>query len=436
MIKSIFILLIAALLLSSSQNVAAQLPCCAGLKNALVQKNQQCSALAAEIASLKTQFKSEKKVLVPASGGNKPIIGSDQAAIDFNKTLRAKIVQKESELQQCQAAASAAQQQYNNCQSQGCGTLSVSPKGLSFLEIGGSQSVNVSADYPWSVSGGGGWATTQTNGNQLKVNCSANASSTARSTTLTINTTGGKSQTIGISQAAGATCSLSVAPTSVSLPAGGGEAKVTVTSTNPNWLAEKNLSWLSVQKLSDQLAITATANTASSARNGSISVTACSGKTVTISVSQGQAAPTCDANTPMQSVIDKKDRSANNLEPKLSFPSASHLEVVTKRDMNTGAILGISLKNGQSSFILTGGQPNDAKFSFALSPNKKALVMTYSSNSSSAATLLLFNVANGNQLISTLSITTTTGWQWGFANNDNCFIYKNQFSTAAKQLTY
>ncbi|AEE54468.1 BACON domain-containing protein [Haliscomenobacter hydrossis] len=436
--KSIFIVFVTALLYFNCKNVHAQLPCCVNLKSTLDQQTQKCSALGAEIATLKAKLKKETKVVVPGGGPGsvtKPQMGPDFEAIKFNEELKKKIAPKEAELRQCETLASNTQRQYTDCQSQGCGTLSVSPKTLNFAAMGGQQIVNVSSDMAWSYTGSSSWATIGRNGNQLTVTCSPNTWGVKRVANFTINTTGGKSETVHISQVAGAPGTLSVAPTSVTLPASGGQTRITVTSSDPGWTASVSGidRWIDVKKSGNQIIIKSNENGSKRDRSGTVIVSG-AGTKVTIAVSQAPVV-FCDQNTMMESAIDQTNRSANNLEASLRFPSAVNLTIVTNRDAATKDILGISLKNNQSTFLLTGSLPSDAKISFALSPHKKALVMVYSSNLSSAGTLLVFDVATGKQLYM-LSITGATGWQWGFANNDACFLYKTQYSTTAEKLRY
>ncbi|MBO4264320.1 MAG: BACON domain-containing protein, partial [Bacteroidales bacterium] len=83
---------------------------------------------------------------------------------------------------------------------------------------------------------------------------------------------------------------LTVNPTSLSFGANGGETEITVDSDNANWTVSSTESWLSFQKGTNSVVVTAAANT-DAARTGTITFTHATESTLTATVTVSQSAP-------------------------------------------------------------------------------------------------------------------------------------------------
>ncbi len=173
-------------------------------------------------------------------------------------------------------------------------SLTVAPTALSFASAAGTSSVSVTSNVSWTASANQSWISvapaTGSNNASLAVSVTANTGTTARSGTVTV-TGSGISRTVTVTQAAPATNSLSVSPTSLSFASGATSGTATVTS-NVSWTASANQTWIAVTPASGAnngtLTVSVTANTGTASRTGTVTV-AGGGLTATISVTQ--AAP-------------------------------------------------------------------------------------------------------------------------------------------------
>jgi mannan endo-1,4-beta-mannosidase len=144
----------------------------------------------------------------------------------------------------------------------------------------------------WSWSGNGGGGT----GLDMTVNFDP-AQLTTWGNRIVNGTNGIKATSVLASVFGSSTSSLSLSPTSVSLGAAASSATVAVTA-NVSWTVTDDQSWLSVSPVSGSnngsLTVSATANTGTAARSGTVTVTG-GGLTRTIAVSQ--AVPTANGLT-------------------------------------------------------------------------------------------------------------------------------------------
>ncbi len=175
----------------------------------------------------------------------------------------------------------------------GC-TYSISPASQSVAAVGGSglTTVTTQAGCPWTgVSNDAGWLTltsgaTGSGGGSASFSAAANTATSPRTGTLTI-----AGQTFTVTQAA-APCSFAISPSSQSVPAAGGNASTTVTTTTGcTWTTVSNVSWITVTggasgSGSGSASFTVAPSTTSSVRTGTLTI---AGRTFTVT----QAANTC-----------------------------------------------------------------------------------------------------------------------------------------------
>jgi len=169
--------------------------------------------------------------------------------------------------------------------------LAVTPTTLSFASAASSSPVTVTANVSWTVTDNQTWITASpasgTNNGSFTVSATANTATTARTGTVTV-TGGGLTRTVAVTQAGAAANNLTVSPTSLSFGAGASSSPVTVTS-NLGWTVTDDQTWLNVSLPSGSnngsFAVNATANTGTTSRAGTVTVSG-GGITRTVSVTQ------------------------------------------------------------------------------------------------------------------------------------------------------
>lgn len=183
-----------------------------------------------------------------------------------------------------------------NQQQQEDPTLKLSQSTLTFESTGGSESVTVQANNPWTaeVSSGSEWITLKTESSSFTVTAAASTSHQARMGSVSVKS-GDLREVLSITQtAAPNNDKIEVSPSSVVFESTGGEQKVSV-SANVNVTATSSESWLTVSPGSSQAAqaeftLTAAANTGSEIRNASVTFAGGDAESVTVAVSQNPAA--------------------------------------------------------------------------------------------------------------------------------------------------
>jgi uncharacterized protein (TIGR03437 family) len=128
-------------------------------------------------------------------------------------------------------------------------SYTIAPASRSFTATAATGSVAVTAETgcTWTAASSASWITitSGSSGNgsgTVEYSVAANTGTSSRTGTLTI-----AGQTFTVTQAAGATCSYAIAPTSASVPAGGTTGSVTVTAPSGcTWTATSNASWIAV----------------------------------------------------------------------------------------------------------------------------------------------------------------------------------------------
>jgi len=149
----------------------------------------------------------------------------------------------------------------------------------------------------WSVSSNAtSWLTVKRYSTYFTMSVTTNSSISSRSGTVTV-TAGNLSKTIKVTQA-GATPTLSVNTTTWSPEsAAATSGQVSPTTNQSSWSVSSNdTSWLTVKRYSTYFTMSVTANTSTSSRSGTVTVTAGS-LSKTIKVTQAGATPTLSVNT-------------------------------------------------------------------------------------------------------------------------------------------
>lgn len=175
-------------------------------------------------------------------------------------------------------------------------TLAVAPASLAFAAAGGSAIVAVTSNVSWTATSNQPWLSVTpasgTNNGSLTITGTANAGLSTRSGVITLFG-GGITRTVAVSQGFGP--SLTVVPATLSFPATASSAAMAVTSNVASWTITDDQPWLSVTPASGSNiafpTVSAVANTGTTARTGTITVTG-GGITGTIAVTQAGATPT------------------------------------------------------------------------------------------------------------------------------------------------
>jgi hypothetical protein len=177
-------------------------------------------------------------------------------------------------------------------QAGGC-QLSVSPTTVSLGSTAGAAGVSVTAGAgcDWTAQSTVPWITLNsssgTGGGTVGLNVAANTTSAPRSATLTIAGT-----SVTVNQQAGAACTVTVRPTSLSPHFKGSDESLAITtSTGCAWSATSSVPWLTFPRGnsgtgSATLAVRAAANSTGEARVGMVIV---GGATVTVTQRSGRA---------------------------------------------------------------------------------------------------------------------------------------------------
>lgn len=175
--------------------------------------------------------------------------------------------------------------------------LTVSPGSFLFPGTASSGQVTVTSNVSWTVVNNSGFAivspTSGTGNGTFTINVGASPN-IGRSSSIDV-VGGGITRTIQISQNPGSPAVIQLTPTALSLPATASTGTFSV-SANVSWTITDNQSWLTVSPTSGgssggTVTVSATANTGSASRTGTVTVTG-GGVTGTVTVTQAGSTPT------------------------------------------------------------------------------------------------------------------------------------------------
>jgi hypothetical protein len=165
--------------------------------------------------------------------------------------------------------------------------LSISPESLTFeSNETGSKTVSITTNASgWDAKTDASWLTTGKDGNTLRVTVtSENTGSSPRSAAITVTAGNSFEKTLTVTQKERST--LSISPSSLAFDEKVGAKTVTVNTNASSWDATTNASWIQLGKQGSTLTVSVTANTGSSARSATVTVTAGNAPPVAFSVTQ------------------------------------------------------------------------------------------------------------------------------------------------------
>ena len=186
----------------------------------------------------------------------------------------------------------------------GGNSLSVSPTSLSFGSSASSSAVAVTANVSWTATDNQSWLSVSpgsgTSNGSFTVSATANTGTAARTGTVTV-TGGGITRTIAVTQSAPAANNLTLSASSLSLASAASSSAVNVTA-NVSWTVTDDQSWLSASPASGSnngsFTVSATANSGTTARTGTVTVTG-GGLTRTVAVTQAGQSSTPSCSNPI-----------------------------------------------------------------------------------------------------------------------------------------
>jgi uncharacterized protein YjdB len=181
--------------------------------------------------------------------------------------------------------------------------LSISLSSLEFVGAGEEKTFTITSNTAWTVGSGDSWLTitpaSGSNNGTVTVTAAANTATAPRTAIITVSATGVEQKIISVTQVATGenppptpTLTLSVSASSIGFT-GAGEQKTFTVTSNTDWTVASDAAWLTVSPASGSnngtVAVTAAANTATTARTAIITVSATGVEQKIISVTQAAA---------------------------------------------------------------------------------------------------------------------------------------------------
>ncbi|WP_169315723.1 BACON domain-containing protein [Haliscomenobacter hydrossis] len=176
----------------------------------------------------------------------------------------------------------------------------IGPRSMNFTPQGGNQNISIETSSSWSVTSNSSWLsfnkTTGTGNGTVGVTCASNTSTQSRSAAITVNVSGQSPVTIAVTQEATVVIpkTLTLSSSSFSFESNSSTQSLTI-SSNTTWSVAESLSWLSVSPTSGSnngtVSIACVANTSSSVRTGTITVSGSGVTSQTITITQAAGIP-------------------------------------------------------------------------------------------------------------------------------------------------
>ncbi|MCL2572693.1 MAG: InlB B-repeat-containing protein [Defluviitaleaceae bacterium] len=309
-------------------------------------------------------------------------------------------------------------------------TLSLSTSSWNPTSAVSSAVVTISANGTWSITSNQSWLTithitpgTRTGGGFFTMNVTANTSASTRTGTVTVSLPGVPARTVTVTQAAHQ-ANLAVSSSGWTLQTHHSSQSTVNVTSNGNWTVSSNAtSWLTVSRSSGSgngsFVMSATENTGSSTRNGTITVTG-GGVTRTIPVSQAAQAGSLSLSlttwTPSHTADSISVNVFSNGQWTVSSNATSWLTVTPAS--NTGnrpftisvtANTGASARSG--TITVTGGGVT------------RTVSVTQSAQPAQAATLNLSQSTwNPASVASNVNITVTSNRTWSVSSNATSWL--------------
>ena len=228
---------------------------------------------------------------------------------------------------------------------------------------GSSNVIEIVSNLNWTAVSNQTWISLDQNSGSnngiLTVTATENTLSTTRQATVTISASGVSPVTVIVTQAAAnLTHTLSVSNSNVNIAAAAGSTASVNVSSNTGWTANSNQSWLTVSPLTGSnngtLLLTASANSASTTRQATVTISASGVSPVTVIVTQAAAnIIVVDEASTNITIGSEGDNSVNiNIESNTSWSASSNqswLNVSPASGINNGTITITTEPNLQTS---------------------------------------------------------------------------------------
>ncbi len=299
----------------------------------------------------------------------------------------------------------------------------ITPTTLSFASSGGSKSISVMANQPWTVSSETSWLKLSDNSGTseatLSVTAEKNTSTSSRSGTVTFKA-GGKTYTVSVTQE-GADPTFSISPTSLSFTSSAGSKSVSVTS-NTSWTVSSGVSWLTLSKTSGtgnaSVSLTTEENTSTSSRSGTVTFKS-GGKTYTVSVSQEGADPTFSISPTSLSFTSSAGSKSVSVTSNTSWTVSSGVSWLTLSKSSGTGNASVSLTTEEN----TSTSSRSATVTFKSGGNSYTISVTQEGAAPSFSvtpTSLSFTSSMGSK-----SVSVTSNISWAASSNVSWITLSN-----------
>jgi hypothetical protein len=192
---------------------------------------------------------------------------------------------------------------------QSAAAVVLSATGVDVTDIavaGGNATINVISNVDWTAESNQNWVTitsgnTGSNDGTIALNIGENTTIESRSATVTVSASGVEPQMVNITQQALAPA-LSLNPSTIpDVSATGDNTKTIAVTSNTNWTATSNQSWVTITSGNTgsndgTIALNISANTVTESRSATVTVSASGVESQMVSITQQAVAPTLSLN--------------------------------------------------------------------------------------------------------------------------------------------
>ncbi|MBB3700743.1 DNRLRE domain-containing protein [Flammeovirga yaeyamensis] len=215
----------------------------------------------------------------------------------------------------------------------------------------GSFTFEIITEEGFTVSTDQSWMTASRSGNTITVTYNANSSGNTRSGRVNINGCLDTYVTIDQTTGSGPVCTLELNSSTVSFTESAGSVNIAVT-TSETFSVSDNQSWITASKSGDNVVINVTENTGSTERSGTVTVSGC--ETKTISVTQSGTATTCSLSVSSSSLSfsDAAGNNTVNVTSTESFTASSSQSWISTSI--SGNVITVSVSANSSSSARNG----------------------------------------------------------------------------------
>lgn len=223
-------------------------------------------------------------------------------------------------------------------------TLTVAPSNQSVPASSGSTTFTVTSNSNWTAVSNANWCTVTSSGSgngTILANYQTNGSTSQRIATITISVTGLPNVTVTVTQA-GAAATLTVTPSNQNVTSAAGSTNFSVTS-NSNWTAVSNANWCTITSSGSgngTIIANYQANTTSSQRIATLTISVTGLPNETVTVTQAGTATTLTVSPSNQNVGSSAGSTTFNVLSNSSWTANSNSDwcVVTPSGTGNGTI--------------------------------------------------------------------------------------------------